>query len=208
MNNFAYTSHKIEVIGPKVEEKIREELGSPAPLPYQVEDGNAGEMSAGKFFGDIASGLFGGKSDTLFNLHFDLTQPRPTHLQVTVNRQGVGSHVGLLLYSTWLAKPVASEVWLEDPKTFGKSKFKGDPGASDRLNSNNDLIKRANNFARTESQSGGLNLKIKRLCKVMPQPNGTMLLIATLPRPTKMGFSVSIDAADFFDIASMIEASL
>ncbi|HEX8844952.1 MAG TPA: hypothetical protein VF791_09930 [Pyrinomonadaceae bacterium] len=208
MNNLAYTSHKIEVIGPKVEEKIREELGAPAPLPYQVEDGNAGEMSAGKFFSDIAGGLLGGKADVLFNLHFDLTHPRPTHLQVSMNRQGVGSHAGVLLYSTWLSKPVAGEVWLEDPKTFGKSKFKGDPAASERLNANGDLIKRANNFARTESQSGGLNLKIKRLCKIMPQQNGTMLLIATLPRPTKMGFSAAVDAAEFFDIASMIEATL
>jgi len=207
MNNLAYTSHKVEVVGPKVEEKIREELGAPAPLPYQVEDGGAGPLTAGTFFRDVAGGILGGNSDVLFNLHFDLVQPRPVHLQVSVDRQGVGSHVGLLLYSTWLSKAVGSEVWLEDPKMFGKSKFKGDP-ASERLNANNDLIKRANNFARVESQSGGLKLTIKRFCKIMPQPNGTMLLIGTLPRPIKMGLSATVDAADFFDIASMIEAAL
>lgn len=208
MNNLAYTSHKIEVIGPKVEEKLREELGAPAPLPYQVEDGNAGEMTAGKFFSDIAGGILGGKSDVLFNLHFDLTQPRPVHLQVSMNRQGVGSHAGLLLYSTWLSKPVGSEVWLDDPKMFGKSKFKGDPMASERLNANGDLIKRANDFARVESQSGGMKLTIKRYCKIIPQEQGTMLVVGTLPRPIKMGFSASFDAADFFAIAAMIEASL
>ena len=207
MNNFAYTSQDVNYIGPKVEEKIREELGAPSPLPYQVEDGGAGPTSAGTFFSDLATGILGGKSNLLFNLHFDLTHPRPAHLQVSVDRQGVGSHVSLLLYSTWLAKPVGGEIYLEDPKTFGKSKFKGDP-ASERLNANGELIKRANTFARTESQSGGLKLTMNRFCKVMPQPNGTMLVIATLPRPTKMGFSVAIDAAEFFDISAMIEAAL
>ncbi len=63
MNNLAYTSHDVAEIGPKVEEKIREEVGSQSPIPYQVEGGDAGEMTAGKFFGDIAGGLLGGKSE-------------------------------------------------------------------------------------------------------------------------------------------------
>ena len=59
MNNLAYTSHDVAEIGQKVEEKIREEVESAVPIPYQVEGGDAGEMTAGKFFGDIASGLRG-----------------------------------------------------------------------------------------------------------------------------------------------------
>jgi hypothetical protein len=59
-----------------------------------------------------------------------------------------------------------------------------------------------------ESQSGGLTLKIKRCCKVIPQEGRSMLLIGTLPRPTKMGFGAAIDAKDFFDIADMVEAAL
>jgi hypothetical protein len=208
MNNLAYTSHDVAEIGQKVEEKIREEVGSQSPIPYQVEGGDAGEMSAGKFFGDIASGLLGGKSEVLVNLHFDFVEPRPAHLRLSMNRQGIGSHAGLLLYSTPLSKAVGGEIYLEDPKFFGKSKFKGDP-AAERLNGNGDLVKLANELAKTESQSGGLTLKIKRFCKILPGENGgSQLVVATLPRPTKMGFSAAVSAPEFFELAQMVEATL
>src|SRR5207244_611719 len=116
--------------------------------------------------------------EMLYALHFDFAQPMPTHLQVSVNRQGVGSHVGLLLYSAKLSKPVSEEVVLEDPKTFGKSKFTGDATVSAKLNANGDLLKRADKLARTESQSGGLTLKIKRCCKIVPHESGSMLIMS------------------------------
>lgn len=208
MNNLAYTSQDPATVGAKVEEKVREEVGASAPLAYQVEMGEAAALSVGSFLRDVGSALVGGKDEALFRLHFDLAQPRSTHLQIAVNRQGVGSHVGLLLYSTQLAKPVGSEVTLEEPKFFGKSKFTGDGAACGKLNANGELIKRANNFARTESQSGGLTLKIKRCCRLIPNERGALLVIGTLPRPVKMGLGAAIDAKDFFDIADMIEAAL
>lgn len=208
MNNLAYTSQDAAYIGAQVEEKVREEVGASAPLTYQVETGEAGTATVGSFLSDIGNALVGGKDEALFRLHFDLTQRRPANLQVSINRQGVGSHAGLLMYSTSISKPIAGEVALEDPKFFGKSKFTGDATAAAKLNGNGDLIKRANDFARVESQSGGLTLKIKRCCRVVPSEGGAMLVIGTLPRPTKMGFGAAIDAKDFFDIADMVEASL
>ena len=71
-----------------------------------------------------------------------------------------------------------------------------------------DLIKRANDLARVESQSGGLTLKIKRCCRIVPHEGGSLLVVGTLPRPIKMGFGAAIDAKDFFDIAALAEASL
>src|SRR5260370_13052935 len=208
MNNLAYTSQDAATVGAKVEEKVREEVGASAPVSYQVETGEAGKATMGSFLGDIGNALVGGKDETLFRLHFDLAQRRPAHLQVSINRQGVGSHAGLLLYSTQLTKPVGGEAALEDPKFFGKSKFAGDSTTATKLNANGDLIKRANDFSRVESQSGGLTLKIKRCCKVVPHEGGSILVIGTLPRPTKMGFGAAIDAKDFFDIADMVEAAL
>jgi hypothetical protein len=208
MNNLAYTSQDAGVVGAKVEEKVREEVGASAPLQYQVEAGEAGTLTVGSFLGDVAGALLGGKDKTLFNLHFELPAQRPTHLQVSVNRQGVGSHVGLLLYTAKLSKPVFGEVALEDPKFFGKSKFAGDAAVCGKLNGNGELIKRANNLARVESQSGGLTLKIKRCCKIVPNEGGSLLIVGTLPRPTKMGMSAAIDAKDFFEMAEMVEASL
>lgn len=208
MNNLAYTSQDPAYIGEQVEEKVREEIESPAPVPYAVETGEAGTATIGSFLADMGNALIGGKDETLFRLNFDLAQRRPANLQVSINRQGVGSHAGLLMYSTRIAKPVAGEVALEDPKFFGKSKFAGDATAAAKLNGNSDLIKRCNELARVESQSGGLTLKIKRCCKVIPEEGGAMLIIGTLPRPTKMGFAAAIDAQDFFAIADMVEAAL
>jgi len=208
MNNLAYTSQDPAYVGEKVEERVREEVGASAPVPYQVQAGEAGTATIGSFVSDIGSALLGGNDATLFRLNFDLAQRRPANLQVSINRQGVGSHAGLLMYSTKLSKPVSAEVALEDPKFFGKSKFAGEANASARLNANGELIKRCNNLARVESQSGGLTLKIKRCCKVIPYEAGSMLIVATLPRPIKMGFAAAIDAKEFFDIADMIEAAL
>ena len=208
MNNLAYTSQDAAYIGGKVEEKVREEIESPTPVPFAVESGEAGTATIGSFLSDMGNALIGGKDETLFRLNFDLAQRRSANLQVSINRQGVGSHAGLLMYSTKIAKPVAGEVALEDPKFFGKSKFAGDPAAAGKLNGNGDLIKRCNELARVESQSGGLTLKIKRCCKVIPHEGGSLLVIGTLPRPTKMGFSAAIDAKEFFDIAEMVEAAL
>ena len=208
MNNLAYTSQDAAYVGEKVEEKVREEIGAPAPVAYQVQTGEAGAATIGSFLSDIGNALIGGKDETLFRLNFDLAHRRPAHLQVSVNRQGVGSHAGLLMYSTKLAKPVTGDMALEDPKFFGKSKFAGDATAAAKLNANGDLIKRCNELARVESQSGGLTLKIKRCCKIIPHEGGSMLIIGTLPRPVKMGFGAAIDAKDFFDIADMVEAAL
>ena len=208
MNNLAYTSQDPAYIGEKVEEKVREEIGAAVPVPYQVQTGEAGSATIGSFLSDIGNALIGGKDETLFRLNFELAQPRSASLQVSVNRQGVGSHAGLLMYSTKIAKPIAAEVALEDPKFFGKSKFAGDSNAASKLNGNSDLIKRCNDLARVESQSGGLTLKIKRCCKVVPHEGGSMLIVGTLPRPVKMGFGAAIDAKDFFDIADMVEAAL
>lgn len=208
MNNLAFMSQDPATVAPKVEEKVREEVGGSAPVAYQTEMGEAATATVGSVLGDIGSALIGSDEKALFRLHFDLTQPRTAQLQVSVNRQGMGSYAGLLLYSAQLSKPVGSEVALEDPKFFGKSKFTGDAAVSGKLNNHGDLIKRANDLARVESQSGGMTLKIKRCCKLIPNENGAMLVIATLPRPIKMGFGASIDAKEFFEVANLIEANM
>jgi hypothetical protein len=207
VENLAYNSQDAAYVGPKVEEKVREELGASAPFSYQVETGEAETATLGSVLGDIGRALVGGADTMLFRLSLDLPRPRPAHLQINVNRQGLGSHVGMLVYSALLSKPVGGEVTLEEPKLFGKSKFTGD-AASAKLNANGDLIKRANSFVRTESQSGGLTLKIKRSFRLLPHENGSLLIIGTLPRPIKMGFSATVDAKDFFYIAEMIETAL
>ena len=208
MNNLAYTSQDPADVGPKIEERIREEIGSAAPLPYTVEQGDAATVSAGSFLKDIGKSLIGGSTDVLFYLNFEFPGQRPATLQVAVDRQGVGSHAGLCIYTATIAKPVAGEASLEDPKFFGKSKFAGDAATAGKLNASGDVIKQANTLARLEGESGGISLKIKRCCRVVPDGEGSSLIVATLPRPTKMGMSAAVDVQDFFKLAQLVENCL
>jgi len=209
MNNLAYNSQKPDTVGPKVEELLRKEMGAPAPIPYAVEAGDERAYGVGMAIGDVGRALFGGRTDVLFNLSFSLTEPRPARLSASIERMGpLGSYVGPLLYSTTLTRPATGEATLEPPKTFGSSKFVGEPATVATLNANGDLVKRANKFARAESKTGGGTLKMDRLFKIVPQGTGTLLLVATLPRITSMGFGAAVDAKEFFDIAAMVEAAL
>jgi hypothetical protein len=208
MNNLLYGNQQAEKIGPQVEEKVRKETGSASPVAYSVESGEAGSTSAGSVLGDVARGLFGGKTNTLFTLVFDIATPRAAQLRTTVIRQGVGAYVGSLLYSTRLSKPVKSEVSLEPPKTFGSSKFIGDADAGAKLNAKGDIAKRVGKFARTKTEMGSITVEMARLFKIVPQDAGSLLIVNTLPRMTSMGMDAAIDAKDFFEIAAMIEAAL
>ncbi|HTP08318.1 MAG TPA: hypothetical protein VMP08_08715 [Anaerolineae bacterium] len=206
MNNLAYNSQQPEKVGAQVEEKLRKELSASAPLIYQIENGEAGSTSASSVLSDMGHALVGGKSERLFTLVFDLpasVAPRAAQLCANVNRQGVGSHVGLLLYSTKLDKPVKGEVALE-----AKGKFGGNVETAAKLNAKGDLLKRLGKFARTESEIGGLKLKIERLVRIVPQADDTLLVISTLGRTTGMGFDATLDAREFFDLATMVEAAL
>lgn len=208
MNNLLYGNQQAEKIGPQVEEKVRKETNSTAPVAYTVESGEVGSTTVGSVFGDVARGLFGGKTNTLFTLVFDITTPRAVQLRATVIRQGVGAYVGSLLYSAKLSKPVKNEVSLEPPKTFGSSKFIGDADASAKLNAKGDIAKRAGKFARTKTEMGSITVEMARLFKIVPQDSGSLLIVNTLPRMTSMGMDAAIDAKDFFEIAAMIEAAL
>ncbi len=208
MNNLAYGNQQPEKVGAQVEEKLRKELAAAASLPYKVEQNGAGGPTAGTVLADVARGLFGGQGKPLFTLFFDLVAPRPTQLWAVVERQGVGCHVGPLLYSTPLSKVVKGEATLEGPKVFGASKFTGDAEVCAKLNAKGDLLKRLGKLARNEAEIGGLTLKLDRLVKVTPHENGALLVVGTLPRATSMGMDATLDAKEFMDLAALVENAL
>ena len=204
MNNLAYTSQKPDVVVPKIEEIVRKDLGVETPVPYKVDEGDAGKVSVGSMLSDAGLALFGGKETLLFSVAFDIAAPRPVTLTTQVDRQGVGCHVGTVVFTTKLAKPVKGEVFLEAPKTFGTPKFQGDAEVAGKLNGSKDLLKKADKFARTKSDVGG-GIKRDRYFKVAPAESGSVLVIGTLPRATSMGMGATTDAKDFIDLAKTIE---
>jgi hypothetical protein len=209
MGNLAYATQKPEEIAHTVEEMLRKEINSSSPIPYTIEDAGAEKTTVGKVLKDAAELLFIGKEEeALFTMAFDISQPRPATLRVHLNRQGIGCHGGQLLYTTKLSKPVAGEVFLEEPKFLVGSKFGGDPDAAKKLNSNKDLLKRAPKLARTESNVGGLDIEIPLFFRIVPDEQGSMLVINTLPKMVAMGFSASLDAKEFFEVAALVEKTL
>ena len=125
----------------------------------------------------------------------------------TVNRQGIGSHVGSIILSAMLSKNVGGPVTMEGPKTFGSSKFIGDPGSCAKLNGSKELLKTTEKLARTKSDVGG-GIRMDRYVKIEPYGTGSTFIIITLPRATSMGISATTDAKDFFTIASLMEGLL
>jgi len=201
VNNLAYTSQDAATVGPKVEEKVREDVGATAPIPYEVQAGDAGTVTVGSVAEDIGKYFVGGRENSF-------SEPRVAQLMANVTRYGRGSYVGLLVYTTVLSKPIAAEVILEDPKMFGKPKFGGDPAVSAKLNANGPLVKLAGELARTEGLVASGQMKIDRYCHIVPNDAGAVLVLNTLPRMLKMGMSATTDAGQFLQLAGMIEAAL
>ncbi len=208
MNTLAYSSQQPEKVAPKVEDLLRRELGATTPVPYEVETADANKTTVGTVLKEAIGKFFGSSEVPLFTLTFNVNAPRTAKVEVRMNRQGIGCHAGTLLYSARLNKKVAGEVTLDDPKTFSNSPFSGDPAACERLNANKALLKKANAFAVTKGQAGGMEITIPRFCRIAPDGDGAILVAATLGQPHMLGFKISMRSKDFFELAEMIEAAL
>lgn len=199
---FGSTSQKLEKVGPLIEKYVRGEVGATAPLPYEVE--GAGDASKGSvFWRDI----WGGSAVVLFYLHFDLPGLRPAHLRITMIKRAIGCVTGLLFYTAQLSKTVTGEVELDEPRLWRTSKFIGDQNVCDKLNTNGKLLTLANKFPQRKMDLGSSTLRIPRILGVTPQDSGTLFFAGTLPKESLVkGFSFQIK--QFFDLASMLEATL
>ena len=204
MNVLAYTTQDPAKVAAKIDEKLRDELGLAAPVPYTVEEGSGVGVSAGNLISGMGRMLFGGTPDLMYTLVFAIPSPRRVELRAHVNRQGVGSHVGGLLYATQLAKHVVGDVALDEKKAA----FGGEPGLAGKLNGNKDLVKRIDKLARSKASVGGLELTMPRLCLIKPDQAGALFLVGTLGRSHAMGFKMSLDAKEYVDVAALVEAAI
>ncbi len=204
-----FWTDKAEKNGPKIEAKLRKELGVAAPLAFEVEiEGSYKPGSVGQALGDVATALFGGRCRPLYTFRFQVQQPRAAEIRVSVIKEGNAVVLGALLYSTVLAKAVTAPVSLEPEKVFSKSRFTGDATLAGKLNANQQLIARINKFVRTSYSVGNATVRAERFLKIDPFGGGALLAINTLPRSTWLGLGASFDARAFFDIAGLVEASL
>lgn len=208
MNIFVYNTQDPQAVGQKVSEIVSKELNLSAPA-FEIEMPDSPAITNAKtVIGDIGRTLFGGKTNSLFNIIFKFSTPRPFEARANVIRSGAGCAVSYLLFTAPLNIDVDSETSLGEPKAFGSAKFSGGEAAQ-KLNANSEFIKRANKLARSESSYGPLMLKIQRMFRVIPKGDEpATLAVGTLARPTSMGMNVSMDLKEFTDLADMIEKLL
>jgi hypothetical protein len=182
VGSYAYMSQKAETVAPKIERRLRKEIGTGAPLNYTVEKGDAHGASVGTLLGDVGAALVHKERGApfLFRLNFQLPQPRPASLRVSVARQGFGCYIASLLYSTQLRKSIAGEVSFEESSNDWRSKprFVGDAAISERLNADRNLIKHVNLLTFPWTQLGSIKISIKRFCKITPANGGALLTAA------------------------------
>lgn len=105
-------SQKAETGAPKIERRLRNEIGSGAPLDYTIENGEAHSASVGSLLGDVGAAPVRKERGALFlfRLNFQLPPPRPAALHVSVARQGFG------LNFPWSARKKAESLlqWEEE----------------------------------------------------------------------------------------------
>ena len=202
MNNLAYMGQDGQTVVPKVEELLSKELGTSGPIPSSVEV-EGGGVSAGSVLRDLGASVFGGNVTPLFTIHFQLTQPRAAQLDVHMLRKGLGCVGGPLAYAAGLSKAIPGDVAMADD-----GRFTGDAGAADRLNANKDLRKKCEAFAVKKGGLAGSEMEIPRTLKIVSRDGAAQLIAVTLPKSKSMGFSASLGAKEFLELASAVDSAL
>ncbi|MFK0290480.1 hypothetical protein ACIQU6_08375 [Streptomyces sp. NPDC090442] len=147
-------------------------------------------------------------------LYVDARSPRRFELRASVltGRSGIRRSLGLghLLYAVPLAPTVPSAVELNTPSGTTSAHFNGDPATADRLNRNTRLLDAAR--ALTPTTAGpdrNHTWQVARRLAIEPlpeSPEGSVLLVQTLHRPTDRAWSLR--AAAVMDFATRVEAAL
>jgi len=208
VNTLVFASQDAVRIGAVIEQKVRTGIGATAPVPYAVLRPGDPMPSTAPLLADIVRSLGADRRPALFTFVFSLPGPRSVELRARIDRDGIGGHVGSLLYSAHVSKSVAGEVTIENHRLLGIPKFVGDPAAAARMNAVGELVKRVDRLARTHWYIGSIMVRTPRIFRVAPQDGGALVVLNTLPRITAMGLDTEIDAAEFLQIAAAIEAIL
>ncbi|MGA2095816.1 MAG: hypothetical protein ABSH39_05925 [Candidatus Acidiferrum sp.] len=203
MNNGAYMGQDGQTIAPKVQELLTKDLGAAASVSFTIENVGVEGITAKSILKDMSTTFFGGKSQLLFTIHFDVNQSRPMQLDAHMIRQGAGCGLGSLAYATTVAKRVAGPVSLGDD-----GKFTGDAEAAGTLNARRDLLKKCDAFAVKEGGLAGLAFKIDRILKITPREDGAQVVAVTMPVSKSMGFSASLRAKEFLEMVALLESTL
>ncbi|PJM98697.1 hypothetical protein CG740_34150 [Streptomyces sp. CB01201] len=144
-------------------------------------------------------------------LYIDAQSPRPFELRASVltGRSGIRRSLGLghLWYAVPLTPPVPSPLELSVPGGGAPGHFEGDPAVAGRLNGNTPLLDAAR--ALTPATAGpdrNHTWQAASRLAIEPLPEGSVLRVQTLHRPTARAWSLGSRAV--LDFAARVESSL
>lgn len=206
LSSLHYNSQKPEKVAPHVEEAIRQELGAPTPIPYQVLPGASGGATAGSLLSEWAHAQMhmSQQAAPLFYIQFALAWPRPFELQVGILRHGMGALAGRCVFAIPLAKRVPGPLSLVELKFGQAGGFAGDPALTARLNSNRDLLAKAYGLLATKASIGSTRLSIPHYFQIQPSRTGSLLMVHRLPRPGLLS-GANWGVKDLLAFAPMLE---
>lgn len=201
-----FWNDKPEKNGPKVEAKVRKEIGSTQPVPYETEVlGQYKAESFGQGLAEAAKELFGGKSRPLNTFRFNFATPHEGALVVSILKIGLSISLGPIIFSAPLSLKVSSAVNLEPGKLFSSAKFTGDPVWSEKLSGNKAFMKKIKEFVQSEYRVGNEIITVTSYCRLMPGPSGATFTVSTAPKTTWFGLGTSFRINQFFEIVGMLE---
>jgi hypothetical protein len=213
-----FFSDKLEKNAPKIEAKLRKELGAGQPLAWQSEaQGSFRPDTLGglarELFEDAAAKLKGqeGGFRPLYTVRFDVPQPRPIEVRVAVVNAKNRVVLGPLFFATRLPRRLAGAVRLQDEDDaglFGRRKFEGDAALAEKLNGDKALVKMANRLSRSKYALEKFEIEGPCHFRLSPDGDGTLLTVSTMARSTWFGMGSAFDAKDFLAIATALEAAL
>uniref|UniRef100_A0AAU2UX93 Uncharacterized protein n=1 Tax=Streptomyces sp. NBC_00003 TaxID=2903608 RepID=A0AAU2UX93_9ACTN len=144
-------------------------------------------------------------------LYVDAQSPRRFELRASVmaGRSGIRRSLGLghLFYAVPMTPPVPSPLELSTPGGAAPVRFEGDSTAAGRLNRDTHLINAAR--ALTPATAGpdrNHTWQVASRLTIEPLPEGSVLLVQTLHRPTARAWSLGTAAV--LDFAARVESSL
>ncbi|MFG3280723.1 hypothetical protein [Streptomyces sp. NPDC048111] len=189
---------------------LKDELGLPAPPLAVTLPSESTGTPAGSFLPPRPR-FSGMAAPTHCFLYVDAQSPRRFELRASVmtGRSGLRRSLGLghLSYAVPLGTPAFSPVALGGPTGSATARFEGDPAAAGRLNRDARLLAAAR--ALTPSTAGPDRTHTWRVASgltIEPLPQGSVLLVQTLHRPTARAWSLG--AAAVLDLAARVESLL
>ncbi|GHB32118.1 hypothetical protein GCM10010331_18600 [Streptomyces xanthochromogenes] len=144
-------------------------------------------------------------------LYVDSQSPRPFELRASVltGRSGLRRSLGLghLLYAVPLAPRVPDPLELSAPGGSVPARFDGDPTVAVRLNRHPHLVDAARTLTpATAGPDRNHTWQAASRMTIEPRPEGSVLLVQTLHRPTARAWSLR--AAAVLDFAAQLESAL